>query len=246
MNTQPQSTEASQGSLPTTRAGSGAMFDAIADRYDLLNRIISLGVDQRWRARAVRALELGPAPRVLDLATGTGDLAIAISEMHRDASVVGVDPSVKMLEVGRRKIAELGLAERIDLREGEAEALPFEDASFDGVTIAFGIRNVADRPRGLAEMRRVTKPGGRVVILELGEPEGGVMGALARVHVHGVVPAVGGLLSGRKEYAYLQASIAAFPKPASFARMMEDAGLLEVASTKLMFGAANIFVGRRG
>jgi demethylmenaquinone methyltransferase/2-methoxy-6-polyprenyl-1,4-benzoquinol methylase len=107
---------------------------------------------------------------------------------------------------------------------GEAESLPFEDASFDGVTIAFGIRNVADRPRGLGEMRRVTRPGGRVVILELGEPEGGVMSVLARAHVHGIVPAVGGLLSGKREYAYLQASIAAFPKPDAFAAMMKEAG----------------------
>jgi demethylmenaquinone methyltransferase/2-methoxy-6-polyprenyl-1,4-benzoquinol methylase len=221
------------------------MFDAIADRYDLLNRIISLGVDQRWRAAAVRALELGAAPRVLDLATGTGDLAIAIAETHPDATVVGVDPSEKMLEVGRRKLESKGLADRVSLALGEAEALPLEDASVDGVTIAFGIRNVADRPRGLREMRRVVRPGARVVILELGEPEGGIMSALARMHVHGVVPAVGGLLSGKREYAYLQASIAAFPKPPVFAAMMQEAGLVDVSVTKLTFGAANIFVGRR-
>jgi demethylmenaquinone methyltransferase/2-methoxy-6-polyprenyl-1,4-benzoquinol methylase len=220
------------------------MFDAIADRYDLLNRIISLGVDQRWRAKAVAALALPERGHALDLATGTGDLAIAIADHHPEARVTGVDPSARMLEVGVKKLAARGLEGRVSMTLGEAESLPFEDASFDGVTIAFGIRNVADRPKGLREMRRVTRPGGRVVILELGEPEGGVMSVLARAHVHGIVPAVGGLLSGRREYAYLQASIAAFPKPDAFAAMMREAGLVDVSIERLTFGAANIFVGR--
>ena len=226
------------------RPGSGAMFDQIADRYDLLNRIISLGIDQRWRSRAVAALQLPPQGHALDLATGTGDLAIAIADSHPEARVTGVDPSARMLEVGAKKLAQRGLDARVSMALGEAESLPFEDASFDGVTIAFGIRNVADRPRGLGEMRRVTRPGGRVVILELGEPEGGVMSVLARAHVHGIVPAVGGLLSGKREYAYLQASIAAFPKPDAFAAMMKEAGLVDVSVERLTFGAANIFVGR--
>lgn len=227
------------------RAGSGAMFDGIARRYDLLNRIISLGIDASWRKRAVRLLSLEGPCRVLDLATGTADLAIETTRLLPESKVVGVDPSNGMLDVGREKIAKLGLADRVELVFGEAEKLPFDDASFDGVTIAFGIRNVADRPRGLMEMRRVVRPGGRVVILELSEPERGIMSSLAKLHIHGVVPAVGGLLSGSREYSYLQASIAAFPSPKRFAELMTAAGLEVEAAVKLTFGVAHIFVGRR-
>jgi demethylmenaquinone methyltransferase/2-methoxy-6-polyprenyl-1,4-benzoquinol methylase len=227
------------------RGGSGAMFDAIASRYDLLNRIISLGIDASWRRKAVAKLGLDGPSRVLDVATGTADLAIETTRMLPESIVTGVDPSTGMLDVGRRKIARLSLEGRVSLAEGEAEALPFDDATFDGVTIAFGIRNVADRPRGLAEMRRVVKPGGRVVVLELSEPERGIMSSLAKLHIHGVVPAVGGLLSGRREYAYLQASIAAFPPPDAFADLMRGSGLDVVDVVKLTFGVAHIFVGQR-
>ena len=147
--------------------GSGAMFDAIAHRYDLLNRVMSLGIDQRWRLRTVRALELKPGARVLDLATGTADVALAIARRHPDAHIVGVDPSERMLEVGRRKVTERGQEQTIELHVGDAQSLPFADASFDAVCIAFGIRNVPDRGRALREMARVTRVGGRVAVLEL-------------------------------------------------------------------------------
>lgn len=224
------------------RLGSGAMFDAIAPRYDLLNRIISFGIDRGWRRRCVRALGDAPA-RILDLATGTGDLAIESAKTYPDARVVGVDPSTKMLEIGVQKIAAHQLSERVQLQEGSAEELPFEDASFDAVTIAFGIRNVPDRPRALREMRRVTRPGGKVAVLELSEPPGGVMGSLARIHVHHVVPFLGGMLSGNKEYRYLQRSIAAFPRPEVFATMMEAAGLANVHAQPLTMGVAHLYVG---
>src|SRR6185312_15701262 len=125
---------------PATRLGSGEMFDAIAPRYDLLNRIISLGIDQGWRNKTVKALNLGAGARVLDLATGTADLALLIAKTHPDARVDGVDPSVKMLEIGRQKAAAAGLAERVTLSVGAAEELPFPSRTFDGVSIAFGIR----------------------------------------------------------------------------------------------------------
>lgn len=232
-------------SASEARLGSGAMFDAIAPRYDLLNRVLSLGIDRGWRRKAVRALGLADreGARVLDLATGTADLAIEIADQYPGASVVGVDPSANMLEIGEKKIAARDLSGRVSVSLGEAERLPFEDASFDGVTIAFGIRNVVDRPAGLAEMRRVTKPGGRVVVLELSEPKKGVFSSLARVHVHHVVPLLGGLISGKKEYGYLQASIAAFPPAEEFATMMEKAGLTSVTATPLTFGVAHLYVG---
>lgn len=223
--------------------GSGQMFDAIADRYDLLNRIISLGVDQRWRRLTVSKLELGARPKVLDLATGTADLAIRIAQTHADAQVVGLDPSVNMLAIGRDKARADAVDGRVKLVEGDAQALPFDDDRFDGVTIAFGIRNVPDRARALAEMARVTRPGGRVAILELSEPRSGLLGPLARFHVHHVVPTLGGLLSGKKEYRYLQQSIAAFPPPETFAELMRSAGLDVLEVIPLTFGVCTLYVG---
>jgi demethylmenaquinone methyltransferase/2-methoxy-6-polyprenyl-1,4-benzoquinol methylase len=227
----------------TTRDGSGAMFDNIAARYDLVNRVISLGIDQSWRKKTVQSLELKPGGHVLDLATGTADLAIMIAKTHPSVTVVGVDPSAKMLEVGEKKLTVQQLNERVSLQVGDAQALQFPDRTFDGLCIAFGIRNVPDRLQGLREMARVTKAGGRVAILELSEPRSGVLGPLARFHVHSVVPTIGALLSGAKEYHYLQKSIAAFPPPREFEALMVEAGLRIVASHSLTFGVCHLYVG---
>ena len=225
------------------RAGSGAMFDGIAPRYDLLNRLMSFGLDRGWRRKTVRALALQPGARVLDLATGTADVAMAIARSCPGCRVVGVDPSLGMLEVGRRKIADAGLAEQVSLQAGDAQALDFEDGSFDGVCIAFGIRNVPDRARALAEMARVTRPGGRVAILELSEPRRGLLAPLARFHIRKLVPRLGALLSGSREYHYLQSSIAAFPPPEEFADLMRAAGLDVLAVTPFSFGVCHLYVG---
>lgn len=225
----------------TAPPGSGAMFDGIARRYDLLNRLISLGIDQRWRRRTVAALSLGAASRVLDSATGTGDLALEIVRGHPGASVVGLDPSRGMLEVARAKLASRPEGRRIELVEGDAQSLPFPEASFDAATMGFGIRNVPDRPRALAELRRVIRVGGRVAILELSEPTG-ALGPLTRFHVHNVVPFVGALLSGSWEYRYLQRSIAAFPPPEEFLALVESAGFRRVELVRLTFGAAWVYV----
>lgn len=224
------------------RDGSGAMFDGIAHRYDFMNRVISLGIDQSWRRATIAALELRPGSKILDLATGTCDLAILAAQAEPGASVVGLDPSRKMLEIGRAKLDKLGLSERVQLVIGDAEQLPFEADSFDGICMGFGIRNVPDRPRALSEMARVTRPGGRIAILELSEPEGNVLGSLARFHVHTVVPALGALLSGKREYAYLQRSIAAFPKAADFAEMMRASGLTPLSVKPLTFGVCHLYV----
>jgi demethylmenaquinone methyltransferase/2-methoxy-6-polyprenyl-1,4-benzoquinol methylase len=229
----------------TKSLGSGQMFDGIAARYDFVNRVISLGIDQSWRRKTVRALELGENARALDLATGTGDLALLIAGAAPGSRVVGLDPSLKMLAIAREKVTAAGLGERVELVEGDAETLPFPDATFDGVSIAFGIRNVPDRARALGEMARVTKPGGRVAVLELSEPRGGILGPLARFHVHTVVPWMGALLSGAKEYRYLQRSIAAFPAAEEFAAMMERAGLRVCAVEPLTFGVCQLYVGER-
>lgn len=231
------------GETSAARDGSGAMFDGIAHRYDLLNRLMSMGIDQRWRRQTIRALALRPGGNVLDLATGTADMAILAARMHPAVSVLGVDPSRGMLEVGRRKVEQAGLSQRVRLEAGEAECLDLPDASVDGVCIAFGIRNVADRMQGLREMARVTRPGGRVAILELSEPRGGLLSPFARFHIRKVVPTLGALLSGVHEYRYLQRSIAAFPPADAFADMMRAAGLRVVATTALTFGVCHLFVG---
>ena len=223
------------------RPGSGAMFDRIAERYDMLNRVLSMGIDRRWRKRLLDRAGIGPGMRVLDLATGTGDLALASAK--RGASVVGLDPSTKMLEVAARKSQRAGLT-GIEFIAGDAEQLPHVDASFDRVTIAFGIRNVPDRPRALAEMKRVLKPGGLALILELSEPRG-ILGPLARFHVHTVVPRLGAWLSGAAEYRYLERSIAKFPPPEEFAETIRGSGLIVDEVAPLTFGVVCLFVGRK-
>jgi demethylmenaquinone methyltransferase/2-methoxy-6-polyprenyl-1,4-benzoquinol methylase len=222
--------------------GSGEMFDAIAERYDLLNRLISLGLDQGWRRKTVRALGLGPGATALDLATGTGDLAFMIAREHPDATVIATDPSRKMLDVAVEKARAQGLGARVRFSPGDAQAIDLADASVDGVSMAFGIRNVPDRPRALREMARIVRPGGRVAIHGLSEPRRGLMARLARFHIHEVVPRLGGALSGSAEYGYLQRSIAAFPPPEEFAATMEASGLRVLEARPLTLGVVCLFV----
>jgi demethylmenaquinone methyltransferase/2-methoxy-6-polyprenyl-1,4-benzoquinol methylase len=236
----------SDSTTALAKEGSGAMFDGIAARYDLVNRVISLGIDQSWRKKTVAALSLAPGHRVLDLATGTADLAIQVAQTEPSVSVVGLDPSSKMLEVGRVKVTRAELDARVELVQGDAQALPFDTHSFDSVCIAFGIRNVPDRGKALREMARVTRPGGRIAILELSEPRGGLLGALARFHIHVVVPYVGALLSGVKEYQYLQRSIAAFPPADEFASLMKSSNLDVLAVQPLTFGVCHLYVAEPG
>ena len=226
--------------------GSGAMFDRIAARYDAMNRVLSFGLDRGWRRRTVRALALGAAPRVLDLATGTGDLAFDIARIHPDATVIGLDPSRQMLAVAQTKLERRGLTGRITLVEGDAQHLPYRDGEMDAVTIAFGIRNVPDRLAALREMARVVRRGGRVAILELGEPRAGFMAKAALFHTRHVVPRLGALLSGAREYKYLQRSIAAFPPSTEFAALMEQAGLRMIEVVPLTFGVCTLYVASPG
>jgi demethylmenaquinone methyltransferase / 2-methoxy-6-polyprenyl-1,4-benzoquinol methylase len=225
------------------RPGSGEMFDRIAERYDLLNRILSLGIDRRWRRHAAAALGPSHGQRILDLATGTGDLAIEVARTPSTV-VVGLDPSSRMLDLAKKKVARAGLADRIALMLGDAQALPFGPCEFDGACMAFGIRNVPDRAMALREIARVVKPGGRVAILELSEPRGGLLGSPGRFYVRTLVPRVGALLSGAREYRYLQESIARFPSPPDFARLMTQSGLEVDSMRPLTFGACCLFAGK--
>ena len=227
--------------------GSGAMFDRIAARYDTVYRVLSLGLDQLWRKRGVRALgiakgDLGEHPRVLDVATGTGDLAIEIARACSGASVVGLDPSPGMLAIAAQKREKRSLADRVTLVEGDAQALPQASCEMDAATIAFGIRNVPDRGKALRELARVVRPCRRIAVLELGEPRRGVLAAAARFHSHYFVPKIGALLSGKREYAYLQKSVAAFPPAEQFAQLMRDSGLKVLAVTPMTFGVCTMYL----
>ncbi len=218
------------------------MFDLIAPRYDLLNRLTSLGMDQPWRRATVRALKLSPGSRALDLATGTADLALMILRKHTQTSVVGLDPSSGMLAIGERKVRRAGLDGQICLIEGDAQDLPFPDHSFDALTMAFGIRNVPDRGKALAEMARVTRSRGRIGILELTWPEGSLLAPLARLHVRYIVPTLGAILSRGAQYNYLRESISAFPRPEEFGRLIESSGLDLLSITPFAMGACCLFV----
>jgi len=220
-----------------------SMFDRIAPRYDLLNRVLSAGTDVRWRRAAVDLLELRPAARVLDLCTGTADLLV--EALGRDAASrgVGVDLSSGMLSRGARKLHERGLAARTVLVGGDAERLPLRDAWFDGALVAFGIRNVSDRPRALRVARRVLKPGGRLVVLEFSMPRG-LLGAAYRLYFGRVLPLVGRMVSGDSSaYAYLPASVAVFPEPPEFGALMEQAGFRDVRWRPLSAGIAHLYRG---
>jgi demethylmenaquinone methyltransferase/2-methoxy-6-polyprenyl-1,4-benzoquinol methylase len=219
------------------------MFDQIAGRYDLLNRIMSLGQDQRWRRRAVQELRVKPGDLILDVATGTADLAMMIADRHPSARVLGVDPSANMLAEGNKKILDQRMPHRVTLELGDGQALPLEDDSVDGAVVAFGIRNFPDRLKGLQEMRRVVRPGRRVVILELSEPRHGLLAKPAQWYVHEIVPRLGALISGQQEYRYLQQSIEAFPDAPQFLSLMAHAGLHNNRAIPMTFGAVHVFVG---
>lgn len=221
-----------------------AMFSEIAPTYDLLNSLLSLGVDARWRERAAELAlaPVGEAPRVLDVATGTGNLAFAIKRRRRSSRVTGVDFAPPMLAVARQKAAKGGLD--IDFAVADGTALPFPDASFDAVTIGYGLRNFADVDAGLREFRRVLAPGGVAVVLEFPPPPGGPFGALFSFYFRRLLPLIGGAVSGKRSaYAYLPASVSGFLPPDELAARMASAGFDAVRYELLTFGVSAVHVG---
>jgi demethylmenaquinone methyltransferase/2-methoxy-6-polyprenyl-1,4-benzoquinol methylase len=221
-----------------------AMFDTIAPRYDLLNRVLSLGIDQYWRTRAVRLLEAEQPRRVLDVATGTGDLAVKVERMLHPRSVVGVDLSAEMLRYGRQKMERLGLAPRIQMVQGDAADLPFPDNHFDAALVAFGVRNFEDLEAGLRGIGRVLRPGGSLVVLEFSRPRGFPIAPLYRFYSKHVLPRIGGALSSDAgAYQYLPASVAAFPDGTDFLDRMGAAGYHFLTWQPLTFGIASLYKG---
>ena len=223
------------------------MFDSIAPTYDSLNHVMSLGIDRLWRRAAVREIVDGRDQRILDIACGTGDSTIAIARKASDGSrVVGTDISDGMMALVRRKAIDRGVDWKIELEQGDGEALRFKEASFDAVTCQFGIRNFEHKERGLSEMFRVLKPGGKAVILELSVPDNRRMRAVYDLYFLHVLPWIGGLISGDKAaYRYLPASVHNFPSPKDFCRMMEEAGFRDVRFRTFTFGLCRMYVGSR-
>ena len=223
------------------------MFDAIAGRYDLLNHLLSAGIDRRWRARAIASLRLSGRERVLDLCTGTADLAIAAARAQPGAArVVGVDFAGAMLRVGRDKLRRERLGDRITLVRGDATRIPAADRSVDAVTIAFGIRNVEQIADACAEMRRVLRPGGRLAILEFAVPTTPGLSTLYRWYLHHVLPRIGRAISRHDAaYGYLPASIGAFSTPDEFVRLLRQAGFDDVVPVRLTFGSVILYTARQ-
>lgn len=223
-----------------------AMFDAIAKRYDLLNHVLSVGLDVRWRARAVRDAQLAPDARVLDLCTGTADFAIAALHASPNARIVGVDFAAAMLRVGLDKLRARGLDRKISLVRGDATRIPVRDGWADVATIGFGIRNVADPEAALRELARVIKPGGRLVILEFGEPIIPGIRGLYNWYFRVVLPRLGKVVSKHKSaYSYLPASVGTFPRPPAFAATISSHGFRDVRPVSLTLGIVYLYVATR-
>jgi demethylmenaquinone methyltransferase/2-methoxy-6-polyprenyl-1,4-benzoquinol methylase len=224
------------------------MFDAIAGRYDFLNHLLSAGIDRRWRRRAIRSLRLTGRERVLDLCTGTGDLAIAAVRARPSAArVVGIDFSGAMLRVGERKLRTERLDARIAMVQGDATRVPLGSASVDAVTIGFGIRNVEQMDVACAELYRVLKPGGRLAILEFAVPTMPLFGAFYGWYVNRVLPRIGRALSHNDSaYAYLPASITAFASPDEFVKILRQAGFGAISPIRLMLGSVILYTAQKG
>lgn len=220
------------------------MFDGIAGTYDLLNHLLSAGIDVVWRRKTVDLLDPQPGWKVLDLATGTGDLGFEVAGRDHTVEVFGADVSVGMLRRGATKGKTR--RERLALLAGDAEGLPFPDASFEGVTIGFGIRNVADLDKGLCEIFRVMKPGGRVTILEFSKPASPILRGLYFLYFKRVLPLIGKMISrDPRAYTYLYESVMLFPEGAAFQEHMSNAGLSSIEHVRLTFGIASIYIGHR-
>jgi demethylmenaquinone methyltransferase / 2-methoxy-6-polyprenyl-1,4-benzoquinol methylase len=228
-------TGSAPGTLPEGQVR--AMFDRIARVYDLMNSVMTAGMHHRWRERAVDLAGVGPGDRALDVATGTGDLAVALR--GRGADVVGLDFSERMLERAREKAPDVAF------EQGNALALPYGDGEFDAVTVGFGARNFSDLPAGLREMARVTRPGGRVVVLEITSPQRPPLSYFFRLWFDRAVPAIGRVAGDPDAYSYLPSSVRRFPDPGGLAGALTAAGLVRVRWVLTAGGIIAIHVGER-
>jgi demethylmenaquinone methyltransferase/2-methoxy-6-polyprenyl-1,4-benzoquinol methylase len=223
-----------------------SMFDAIAARYDFLNHFLSAGLDRRWRSRAIADLHLAPTARVLDLCTGTADLAIEAATASQTVSVVGIDFAGVMLQHARQKLRARSLYKSVRLVRGDATRIPVRDRWADAATIGFGIRNVADPEAALRELARVLKPGGRLAILEFGEPRIPGVRGMYNLYFRVVLPKLGRVVSKHQSaYSYLPASVGTFPPPHEFAATISSHGFSNVTAVPLTFGIVYLYTATR-
>jgi len=222
------------------------MFDDIAFRYDFLNRFLSAGIDIKWRKKAIKQLENIHPGVILDVATGTADVAIMSIKMLNPEKVIGIDISDGMLELGRKKVKQQGLDNRIELLNGDSETINFADNSFDAVTVAFGVRNFENLEKGLSEIRRVLKPGGKLVILEFSKPKTVVIKQLYNVYMKVAAPAFGKLFcKNRNAYKYLDESIKKFPEGKNFTTILDNLGYHNTYRKTLSLGICSIYCGEK-
>ncbi|MCF0236908.1 MAG: bifunctional demethylmenaquinone methyltransferase/2-methoxy-6-polyprenyl-1,4-benzoquinol methylase UbiE, partial [Bacteroidaceae bacterium] len=222
------------------------MFDSIAHSYDFLNHFLSLGIDKRWRRAAIDSLKPFAPKQLLDVATGTGDFALLAMDRLALDSVLGVDLSEGMLSVGREKVAKAGLTDRITLRKADCMQLDLPDDSFDAVTVAYGVRNFEDLDRGLREMRRVLRPGGRLVIIELTSPVSFPMKQLFWLYSRVLMPLLGKLVSkDSRAYSYLPATMEAFPQGEVMQTILEKAGYRQVKFRRFTFGLSTLYTAEK-
>lgn len=219
------------------------MFDAIAPRYDMLNRVLSAGIDQRWRKQVIDLLQTERPSTILDVATGTADLAILATSLDPE-KIVGIDIAEEMLQIGRKKIFKRGLSGVIELRSGDAEELPFETDLFDAAMVAFGVRNFSNLEKGLREINRVLNPGGRLVVLEFSRPRQFPVKQLYAFYGNHILPNIGKAISGDDAaYTYLPESINEFPDGSDFLDAMVRTGFDNVSQKRLTFGIASLYSG---
>lgn len=221
------------------------MFDNIAPKYDFLNHFLSLGIDNLWRKKAIRILSRYKYDLLLDVATGTGDFAIAASKL-KPSKIVGFDLSEQMINVGKVKVQKLGLDGIIEFQKGDSEAMPFTDQQFDAITVAFGVRNFENLENGLKEFVRVLKPGGVAVILEFSKPKYFPMKQLYLLYFFTILPLVGRMVSkDRSAYSYLPESVMAFPDDQKFLDILKKVGFASYSQRRLTFGIATIYIAQK-
>lgn len=222
------------------------MFDTISGNYDGLNRVISFGIDIQWRKKVVKMVHATRPQSILDIATGTGDLAINLAQENKTANIVGLDISAGMLEVGKQKIADKNLTNRIEMVLGDSEQLPFEDESFDSATVAFGVRNFEDLEKGLAEIFRVLKKGGTFVVLETSVPTKTPFKQGYNLYTKNLLPVIGRLFSkDQSAYAYLSESASVFPYGKAFNDILTKVGFIEVKDHPQTLGVATIYQAKK-
>ncbi len=219
------------------------MFDSIAPVYDFMNRAMTMGVDRLWRRATVNEVARRSPRKVLDVATGTADLAIALARKTQGASVLGVDLSEGMVEIGRKKVEKAGLSDRVTLEVADCLALPLDDASVDCVTVAFGVRNFERLLDGYREIYRVLRPGGALMVLELSTPQGKLTKACYDLYTKHLIPLAGRIISrDRRAYSYLPASIAACPQRGDMTALMKEAGFAQASWRSFSFGACCLYI----